>query len=192
LAGPLTGKTVIIRNALKYGSRGFNAPGDSVLLYYEGDGSARSDDSWVTGRLTAVGAGACPDTKPGTLLTMDLGAFVAPQVYQPGKIEAVAPLWAYEIATYKLYQAADGYWYLGLRNASGIQPLVGPLTGSDGLVFTYYNAAGVVTNVPTAVASIQILVRGRTAQLVQMAQGGASALVDSVTTRVALRNNRRF
>src|SRR5690348_8066071 len=43
--GATTGKTVVIRNSLTFGSRMLTA-GDSVLIYYEGRPGDRSDDGW--------------------------------------------------------------------------------------------------------------------------------------------------
>jgi prepilin-type N-terminal cleavage/methylation domain-containing protein len=193
LGGVLTSRTMTVRNALTYGTRAFNPAGDSLLIYYEGDKSARSDDSWVPARLTATNALNCTgDNKPGLKLTADLGAFVSPQVNQAGKIAAGAPVWDFEDVTYKVYQEADGNWYVGLRNAGGLQPVIGPVAGAGGLTFTYYDAADVVTAVPANVAEIEIRLRERTAQPIQLPEGGQVTPVDSIVTRVALRNNRRF
>lgn len=193
LGGALTGRTMTVRNALTYGSRRFTAGGDSLLLYYEGDAGSRNDDSWVPARLTATAAGTCPtDLKAGTVLTADLGAFVAPQLNQAGRISAGAPVWGFVDLTYRLFQAADGKWYLGLRDANGLAPLIGPLSGSGGLTFRYFDTAGAVTNVPASVASIEIRAVGRTAEAVRGPGGAAAPKLDSVITRVALRNNRRF
>jgi hypothetical protein len=73
-----------------------------------------------------------------------------------------------------------------------IQPLVGPLIGNNGLTLSYYDAAGVVTAVPTSVVQIEIKVRGRTAQPVRQADGTQAPQVDSILARVALRNNKRW
>ena len=110
-----------------------------------------------------------------------------------GAIPLGAPVHGFETVTYKLYQAADGLWYLGLRNSAGvIQPMIGPLNGNTGLRFNYYDGNGAITAVTTSVAQIEIIVRGRTAQPVSQLVGGLTIPVDSITTRVALRNNRRW
>jgi prepilin-type N-terminal cleavage/methylation domain-containing protein len=202
LGGALTARTLTVRQAMTFGSRAFTPATDSLLIYYEGDPGARSDDGWVLGKLTAAAALNCADGRPGTLLTTDLKSpFVLPQLNQAGMIPAGSPVYAFETLVYKLYQAADGNYYLGLRNANGLQPLIGPLTGPNGtgqftgapgMTLTYYDAAGAVTAVPANVAQIEIRVRGRSAQVVQLAQGGQVIPVDSITTRVSLRNNRRW
>lgn len=205
LGGALTLRTVTIRNAMTYGSRPFTAGTDSLLIYYEGNAASRNDDSWVRGDLTATLAANCAgDGRPGTRLTTNLRPFVLPQQNLAGNIPLGSPVWGFESCTYKLYQESDGKWYLGLRSGLGtnghghdpatqpISPIVGPLIGANGLTLSYYDGAGAVTAVPTNVAQIEIRVRGQTAQPVRLADGTQTNQVDSIVTRVALRNNRRF
>lgn len=195
---PPNGRVFILRNALTYGSRSL-AANDSILLYYEGQASTRTDDGWIRGRVTLVTTVGitCPgDLRPGTQITADLVAADFNLPIRPntvGSITTGAPVWGYEIDTYKLYQAPDNNWYLGIRNSAGvIQPLIGPLIGANGMTLSYYDAAGAVTAVPTSVAQIEIKVRGRTAQPIRMADGTQTTQVDSILTRVALRNNKRW
>jgi prepilin-type N-terminal cleavage/methylation domain-containing protein len=193
-AGVVTGKFLILRNEILMGSRAFQA-GDSVLVFNEGNEDSRNDDAWAVGRVSSVVTAAitCPDGKAGTRLNVDFLAFAAPLVNAAGAIPAGAAVRGFEIVAYRTYQASDNLWYLGLRTpGNAIQPLVGPLTGSTGLRFNYFTGAGAVTAVTTSVAQIEIIVRGRTAQAIQLPSGGRVTPVDSVVTRVALRNNRRF
>jgi prepilin-type N-terminal cleavage/methylation domain-containing protein len=194
LGGVVTGRTLVLRNELLFAQRAFQV-GDSVVVFNEGNDGTRADDGWAVGRVTAaptvVNCGTA-DARAGTQLSVDFAAFAAPIVNVANAIPLGAPVRGFEIVTYKLYQAADGLWYLGLQNNSGLQPLVGPLNGATGLRFNYYNAAGAVEPVTTNVAQIEIIVRGRTAHAVPQANGGLIIPVDSVTTRVALRNNRRW
>jgi len=193
LGGALGGRGVTVRNALTFGSRAFNSATDSLLIYYEGNAGTRNDDGWVSGDLTATLAAPCVgDLRPGTKLTTNLKPFLLPKQNLPGAIPLGAPVWAFEVDTYRVYQAADGQWYLGLRNAGGLQPLVGPLIGANGMTLSYFDAAGAVTAVPANVAQIEIRVRGQTAQPVRLADGRQMNQVDSIVTRVALRNNRRW
>jgi prepilin-type N-terminal cleavage/methylation domain-containing protein len=193
--GVVTGKNIRLRNQMIMGSRGF-VIGDSVLVFHEGSEDSRNDDAWAVGRVTGVVSGVaanCTDATAGTQLNIDFAAFAAPLTNVAGSIPMGAPMRGFEVVTYKIYQAADGLWYLGLRGpAGGLQPLIGPLIGSTGLRLNYYDAAGAVTAVPANVASIEIIVRGRTAQAIQQPSGGRVTPVDSIVTRVALRNNRRF
>ncbi|HXM39552.1 MAG TPA: prepilin-type N-terminal cleavage/methylation domain-containing protein [Gemmatimonadales bacterium] len=191
----VNGKTLVLRNEMLTGSRAF-LQNDSVFVFDEGNDGTRADDGWALGRVTANPTAVnCPDVppRPGTQLNIDFAAFAVPIVNAAGAIPVGSPVRGFEIVTYKIYQAADGLWYLGLRTpTNALQPLVGPLTGSTGLRLNYYDAAGAVTAVATNVAQIEIIVRGRTAQAIQLPSGGRVTPVDSVVTRVALRNNRRW
>jgi prepilin-type N-terminal cleavage/methylation domain-containing protein len=198
LGGSLNGVSVVVRGGapglpLFFGARGINQT-DSVLLYYDGNASTRTDDFWAIGGISAAPNGQnCDDGKAGQRLILNvnllgLGANVA------GAIPSGAPVWGFETVTYQLYQqAGDTSWYIGFQPTGGsIQPLIGPVL-ANGLTLTYYNAAGAVTAVRSQVARIDITVRGRTTSAVR-AGGQAARLtaIDSVVTSVALRNNRRF
>ncbi len=188
--GAITGRTMVIRNSLTFGSRMLTA-GDSVLLYYEGRPGSRTDDGWLRGRLTrdpmaarCAGPEPVAQARPGMRLTFDLVPLVPPQENRAGTVPLGAPVWGYEVTTYKLYRSpADAQWYLGQRVASAtLQPLLGPLVGKNGLTLEYYDSTGAPTSRPEDVAQIEIAVRGRTLE----------SAVDSLVMRVALRNNRRF
>ena len=69
---------------------------------------------------------------------------------------------------------------------------MGPLIGANGMTLSYFDAAGAVTAVPANVAQIEIRVRGQTAQPIRLADGRQMNQVDSIVTRVALRNNKRW
>jgi prepilin-type N-terminal cleavage/methylation domain-containing protein len=177
--------------------------GDSILLYYEGDEATRNDDSWVAAALTTDAVNAvCPDAfaSPGLAFTVALeNTFPdAVRLNRDGAIPNGGPMRGFQPVRYALYLAADGLWYLGLDVFSGgvwagIQPLVGPLSGSTGLRFNYFDNAAVATADPLRVGMIEVKVSGRTQEQVKAPGGGTLTIpVDSLTTRVALRNNRRF
>ena len=178
--------------------------GDSILLYYEGDEGTRNDDGWVAAALTTDAANAvCPDAflSAGIAFTVALeNTFPdAIRLNRDGAIPNGGPMRGFQPVRYALYQSdADGLWYLGMdvftQGAwAGIQPLVGPLLGSTGLRFNYFDNASVATADPLRVGMIEITVTGRTQEHVKAPGGGAFTLPqDSITTRVALRNNRRF
>ena len=196
---PLTGLTMVLRgsgpgDSLFFGSRTFSTATDSLLVYYEGSTTNRTDDTWLPARLTAVTAQNCTDTnKPGQRLTFNLPTLVAPQANVNGNITVGSPVWGYEYnVTYRAYQdPSDSKWYLAQRDANGILPIIGPLSGSGGLTFTYYDSTGTVTAVTTRVASIKIRVVGQTAQSVFGQTGSPINPTDSMTTWVSLRNNLR-
>jgi prepilin-type N-terminal cleavage/methylation domain-containing protein len=181
-----------------FGSRFIKETTDSILVYLDGNQTTRLDDYYVPGRLIATPGNAnCPaagpiPAQPGTNLNWD-GLFVA-GTNVPGAITTGAPVRGFERVRYQLYQPpGDTSWYIGFQPAGQtMQPLVGPVL-ANGLTLTYYNSAGAVTAVRTQVARIDITIRARTAAAVR--SGGSApqrAIVDSITTSVALRNNRRF
>jgi hypothetical protein len=185
--------------------------GDSVLLRYEGDEGTSQDDAWVPGRITAMVNQNCPAGLPyngaaGLQVTATasmLQVAAPPQMATPNVTNAIyqgAPVRGFITASYSLYQpAGDTSWYVGLtRSGSAIQPIVGPVL-SNGLAFTFLNDTNNVVLNPALVTdrwrvgSVQFTLRARTAQPVRAQAGGANRnVVDSVTVRVALRNNRRF
>ncbi|MGH7529849.1 MAG: prepilin-type N-terminal cleavage/methylation domain-containing protein, partial [Gemmatimonadales bacterium] len=171
---------------------------DSVLLYYEGDEGSRMDDQWWRGAISqALGTATCPDgISPGLAYRVNLAVPPASMLNVNNAIPRGAPLRGFQAVRYALYQSAtDNLWYLGLEAPLGaaIEPIVGPLSGSTGLTLTYFNRAGAPTILADSVALIDIRVRGRTAAPVQdVAGGGLMIPLDSLMTRAALRNNRRF
>ena len=199
LGGALNPVSLIVRGGapglpLFFGSRGINKDTDSLLIYYDGDPTTRTDDFWATGQITAAPNGQnCTDGSNGQRLLVSvnllgLGANVA------GAIPVGAPVRGFERVTYQLYQpAGDTSYYVGFQpGGQTMQPLIGPVL-TNGLTFQYFDANGNVTAVPTNVARIDITVRARTTAAVRAGgQAAAATMVDSVVTSVALRNNRRF
>jgi prepilin-type N-terminal cleavage/methylation domain-containing protein len=157
------------------------------------DDASRKDDGWAHAQAAApVVAAACPDTKPGVQITMNLNLGALPNV--AGAITSGSPVLGYETVTYGLYQpVAGGDWYIGLTTANGRQPLIGPLL-PNGLSLSYYDSTGVVTANRDSVARVDIVVRAMTNQQVRSTTGASTLarVVDSVRTSVALRNNRRY
>jgi hypothetical protein len=184
-----------------FGSRFINETRDSLLIYLDGNQTTRLDDYYVPARLAATpGTQQCPavgavPAQPGTRIVFD-GNFLG-GTNVAGAITTGAPVRGFERVRYLLYQpAGDTSFYLGYQpldpGGSGPQPLVGPLL-TNGLTFQYFNAAGAVTGVRTQVARIDITVRARSTSAVRSGgQAPRGAIVDSITTSVALRNNRRF
>ncbi len=204
LGGAVNGLTMVIRGGtpgqpLFFGARGMNIATDTMLIYYDGNPTSRNDDYWARGTFTGVVPVAqnCPDAivppQAGRVVTFNLN-LLGLGVNQLGAIPTGAPVRGYEHVIYQLYQpAGDTSWYVGFQPASGsMQPLIGPVL-TNGLTFQYFNANGAVTAVANQVARVDITVRARTVSAVR--RGGmaaAATIVDSITTSVALRNNRRF
>ncbi|HXG96499.1 MAG TPA: prepilin-type N-terminal cleavage/methylation domain-containing protein [Gemmatimonadales bacterium] len=201
LGGALNGITMVIRGGapgqpLFFGARGMNNVTDTMLIYYDGDQTTRNDDYWARGTfVVAPVAQNCPGVpvQTGRLVTMNLN-LLGLGANQNGAIPNGSPVRGYEHVIYQLYRpAGDTSWYVGFQPASGsMQPLIGPVL-TNGLTFQYFDVNGAVTAVANQVARVDITVRARTASAVR--RGGmatAATMVDSITTSVALRNNRRF
>ncbi|MDP3911518.1 MAG: hypothetical protein Q8Q14_14120, partial [Gemmatimonadales bacterium] len=192
-AGNVASVTGIIRNDLFYNLRDFNTATDSIFVYYEGDQATTSDDGWLRGDIRAIADAVCPDGTAGRQLVTNL-VFGANQIVQTGRVQRGSPLRGYETVTYSVYQAGDSRWYLGYQSTSGgaRQPLIGPLLDANGVTFDYFDVNGAVTAVPAEVAQIRITLRAQTAAPVRSGDGPQQFVTDSIVTRVALRNNRRW
>ncbi|MGH7426838.1 MAG: PilW family protein [Gemmatimonadales bacterium] len=194
--------TFMVRRDLFFGARNFDVARDSLLLYYEGDEATRNDDGWVLARPTLITNGVCPgDGRAAWQITATL-VFGPGQVNGGGtqRIQNGSPVRGFVPVRYQHYlSATDGRWYVGydeLTDAAAVQPLIGPLT-ANGLTFAYYDSAGAVTANRALVQMIEVRLRAETAEPVHRAGaggggGGLYTPVDSVVTRVALRNNRRW
>lgn len=181
-----------------YGGSASFAVNDSVLVFDEGNPATRNDDAWVPGQVKSVAATTCPDSGGGTpagyVLALQPTWLAGGAVNQAGAITNGSPVFGFITLSYGLFQnGSDSRWYVGDSTANnGWVPLVGPVIGSNGLTLSYYDTLGNVTAVPTKVASIGIVLRAETAVPVRSAYTGTTAYqVDSVITRVALRNNPR-
>jgi len=170
--------------------------GDSALLYHEGDPSTRQDDRWLAARIRAAADETCPDANrphSGYRLSLEL-PWTSEGLPDVRGVTRGAPLRGFESVAYTLYRSpTDTLWYLGQQaQDEPIQPLLGPLTGSDGVTFGYYDSAGAPTAAPVNVAQIEIRIRGRTALPVRRPGARRAAYeADSLVTWVALRNNPR-
>ena len=87
--------------------------------------------------------------------------------------------------------AADGRYYLNLTTAAGTAPVIGPLPDVNGVSFTYYDSTGAVTAVTARVRQIGLAVREQSGNRIRKGTSSAYA-VDSLLTRITLRNNPRF
>ncbi|HEX4560305.1 MAG TPA: hypothetical protein VH113_00620 [Gemmatimonadales bacterium] len=133
------------------------AVGDSLLVYSSPDSAWRTDV--VTSTPIRV---SCPDS-------------------------VTTPVRAFEVVTYRSYRASDGAYYIGMRDAGGLQPIAGPLVAA-GLLFSFFDSSGSPTGVPRAVAAIRVRIRMQSAEPVTR-RGVTTPLVDSTVRWVSLRNN---
>jgi prepilin-type N-terminal cleavage/methylation domain-containing protein len=205
---PINNVTMVLRGGapgtpLFFGARPINIATDTMMIFYDGNRTIMIDDFWARGTFLGLQpvAQACPavapngPAQPGVRITMKLD--FAPSGGAANFANAItvgAPVRGWERVRYELYQQpGDTSWYIGFKPGNGtMQPLVGPLV-ANGMSFAYFNSAGAVTAVPNQVARIDMTVRVRTRMVVRThGNPKPRAIVDSMTTSVALRNNRRF
>src|SRR2546425_420828 len=185
-----------VRRQPMFGSRPGYARGDSVLVFYEGDPGTRNDDSWLRGEVKDAQAGVCVDPNgnhPAWVLTLGAQWIAGSQFNVAGAITTGSPVRGFTSTTYSLWLSpTDNQYYLAQTVNTSTQPMVGPLSGPNGLTFNYYDANGVVTADSSKVAQIEIRVRGRTqSPISQPGAAGVAYKIDSVVTRVAIRGNTR-
>jgi prepilin-type N-terminal cleavage/methylation domain-containing protein len=194
LGGGLGNISFTVRAAPFFGDRQYFQVNDSLLIFYEGNPQTRSDDQWVRGQVKGVANLACPDGKAGNSITM-APQWVSGGLNVAGAITNGSPVRGFTTLTYKLWQSGtDNQYYLAQQVGGGTpQPLVGPLSGANGLTFSYYDSTGTtLTTSPEHVALIGVKLRARTSQVVRQANDAALAYkYDSVTIQVAVRNNPR-
>jgi hypothetical protein len=188
VAGVLGGATIVVRSPLYSSQRAF-AANDSIWIWYEGDVGSRNDDGWVPGLVTAVVAQNCTDGTPGVRLTTNLN--LTGRVNAANIIPNGSPVFGFETVTYATGLAADGRYYLNMTTPAGTAPVLGPLPDANGVNFTYYDANGAVTATNTLVRQIGLAVREQSLNRIRKGTTTAYA-VDSLLTRITLRNNPRF
>jgi prepilin-type N-terminal cleavage/methylation domain-containing protein len=187
----LAGITFVVRSPLYSSQRAF-AQGDSLWVWYEGDVGSRNDDGWVPGLVTIAPVAAnCADGAAGIRLTSNL-TIAAPKFNLANVIPNGAPVWGFESGvTYATGAGADGRFYLNLTSTQGTAPVLGPLPDANGVTFTYYDANGAVTATPALVRQIGLSIRSQSVNRIRKGATSAYA-VDSLATRITLRNNPRF
>jgi prepilin-type N-terminal cleavage/methylation domain-containing protein len=187
----------ILRDSLQFGVRRPTSTLDSILLFHDGDPSLRGDDYWLVGGLLASGPGNCPDGSPGTVFNVTITAASGGADSALSGVFAGAPIRGFQAEEIQLYLDAGGDYWLGRRAAnrggawSDMQELVGPLT-ANGLQFAYYDSTGANATSVVEVASVGLVVRGRSPRTAHLPSGGIGYVHDSVITRVTLRNNQGF
>jgi prepilin-type N-terminal cleavage/methylation domain-containing protein len=189
VSGILNGATIVVRSPLYSAQRAF-AVEDSLWVWYEGDVGTRNDDGWLPARVTATGAQACTDGTAGIKLVSNI-AISAPKLNVANVVPNGSPVYGFETVTYATGLGADGRYYLNMTTPSGTAPVLGPLPDANGVNFAYYDANGVVTATPTAVRQIDLSVREQSVNRIRKGTTTAYA-VDSLLTRITLRNNPRF
>ena len=177
LACAVTAGGFQVRLAERYGTR-LPVPGrDSLLVFRAGD-SAAAAAGWValplTGFRQEIGCDGAPvwGVQVGWGPSGPANAFVPP-----------LPIRFFEVIQLRAYRQGGQTW-LGARSVSSgetLQPVFGPLA-ADGFRLEFFGSDGAPTGIPSEVRSIGLLVR---------AVGSDTAVGDSLSTRVLLRNAGR-
>ena len=177
-----------------YGVSGQFAPQDSVLTY------AIEDDEWNIVRVNNV------DTLPATVAANTPDCFWGDTTNAPNPEVAIelvgsatiidnlkvgAPIRAFHPVAYNL-EVVDGRYWLVQRVSGATNPelLAGPLLSpaDSGLVFHYYDVTGAETATPSAVTSIDILLKAESREDLS-AYVGSGNLADTLRLRVGIRGN---
>jgi len=152
--------------------------GDSIVVFADNDPDISSDDTILSGVVTAISLGqTCTGTDTAqSLMVPDLATALANDTVRLG-----APVRGFTIYTYGLY-LQNGEYYLARESGGTTEPLVGPLS-PNGVSFTYMDSNGVVTTDPTAVSQIEATLRSRS-----KVTNERGPVTDSLTTTIYLRN----
>ena len=191
------GVSFVMRDEFEFGVRPPDADLDSLLLFRDGDVSMRSDDQWLIGGVLAASAATCADGAPGTLVRTQISAASGGNDSALVGVTAGSPVRGFQRERITLYQDGQATHWLGRQTLdrvgawTEVEAVVGPLT-ADGLALTYFNADGAPAVNVTDIASVAVVVRGRSPQPARLLAGGIGYIRDSVIGRVTLRNNRGF
>ncbi len=155
--------------------------GQGIAVFIDDDPEISSDDEWALASIqnASEDAGACP--LAGTIQTITASGLASGDY---GGMRTGAPIRAFEDFTYGVMQMG-GEWYLGRRRGTeSWVPLVGPVDGSGGVSFEYFDGAGSATTTPSDVRRIRVTIRTRSDA--RDAQG--NPIADALSADVFVRN----
>ena len=185
---------VVIKDATVFKYRDIDATRDSVFIFREGNTQRSSDDRWLRGKVSSKATQNCADGSAGTRIGMS--GLVGGTFTQMDSVTIGAPVRTFETINYRVYDDGTGTWYLGMRQwISGAwtttAAVAGPLRSgtNGGIAFAYYDSTGAVTATASLVRSIGVTVRGQSTSAIQTAGRQTGRYADSLTIRVAVRNN---
>jgi prepilin-type N-terminal cleavage/methylation domain-containing protein len=173
---------------------------DSLMLFVENNPKTAADDIWLTVGVTANQSPQnCPDAAatPGIRFRVQIPA--AAGILTAALIANAPfgnPVRAFELMQLRSY-ASNGKVWLGMRPrpltfGTTLDPVVGPLSGAaQGLTFTFSDANNNNTNVADNVRSVRIGLQPMSDEMVRTTGKYAVMDLDTVTTRVSLRNALR-
>ena len=162
----------------------------------ENDPTTSSDDIWLTVGISAFSAQNCPDGSTGFKLRLSVPATLVTTATQIiNNVLVGGPVRTFEMMHVRTLTSGGDTW-LGMRTqpltaGTPLEPVVGPLAGSTGLAFGFYDANNLTTNVINNVRSVSLTVQPRSDGLVRTAGKAAKLDTITMTTRVALRNALR-
>lgn len=184
--------------------------GDLAVLYAAT--TVPDSSSWETAGIAAFSPRALSSSCPvstGFTVSGDASAgstgYVVTLAQPPtAVIRAGAPVVFVRRVRYSLYRSSDNDWYLGYRRCgassgvcAAIQPVSGPYrpytstSGSSGLSFRYYDeAGGELLSPSSAVARVDIVLRGQTTRAASLTGDSRAMYRDSLVVTVSPRNRR--
>lgn len=192
---------------------------DTIMIFDPGADPSPVDDRWNTYVLTAdaTPAAVCPTTSKFTTTALEqangwrlqIKRFDPPAAGGTGGNGITAttptgsPIRVIRHARYEIRQGANGNWYLGYYDCqqsratpcNAWQPVVGPFvtpTGNTagGFLLSYYDTTNAVTADPKKVARIDVWLRARTENAINVSGFGSGVHTDSLAVSIALRNRR--
>lgn len=187
---------ITVKNTQIFGQRAPDATLDSLYIFNENNPGIRTDDAWLGAKLTATASNNCTDGSAGTRLTLMVDAASGGNLAAVSGFLSGAPIRGWQVEELSL-AATSGLYYLSQRtknNAgtwSAATQLVGPLS-STGFALTYFDNTNTATATLANIASVGLIVRSQSIDVAKGAAGTKTNLVDSLTTRIALRNSNRY
>jgi hypothetical protein len=188
---------VTVKRSQIWGTRTPSPTLDSLLVFNEVTVNTRGDDVWLLGKMVDSTNQNCPDGSAGLRLELLISSASGGNAAATAGFLLGSPIRGFQMEELALFTDGSGANWLGQSTAdltgtwTAVTPLAGPLQAS-GLSFTYFDTLNVVTGTKTNVASVGIVVRSQSVTRARGSTGGITNLRDSLVTRVALRNNRRF
>ncbi|HYV97428.1 MAG TPA: type II secretion system protein [Gemmatimonadaceae bacterium] len=169
---------------------------DSLLVFDDVTTSSRSDDVWLYAKLVDTVTAACPDASAGLQLTLIIAAASGGNTAATSGFTLGSPIRGFQEEELSLYNDGVGNYWLGQSAMSlagtwtAVAQIAGPLT-SNGVSFAFYDTLNSAAATNAAIASVGLTVRSQSQKLAR-GNSGNTNLRDSIITRVALRNNKRF
>ena len=174
--------------------------GDLAVIF---DDSVGVREQWHRASILSFGPRASVESCLGSNDPVDRAGYLLRVANGRVPPSAGMPVRFLRRARYSLYRSSDGEWYLGYRrcNALGppvcgaVQPLSGPYrpysarTNSTGLLFEYFDGVGTqLTGVSNASSLARVDVTARAEGAQRLPRGPGSAVADSATVSIAIRN----